>query len=223
MGAKKVKARRPARHIPGMKSLVFASLVLAALAWADQPDDRAQIRAVAARLNAGYPSDLFTDDADSQLSRLSDLDGLLRRSGKPWSEVTAPRVVTQRIRFITKDVALVDAAVVQYGSTLPVHRVPLLLVMRREARGWRIASLRVLAWLPRIRLIGRNTGPANYCAGWGAGGGVAAAVSYLGPRPRPIRDSESILPVGSIFWSCWNRRRAATDASSQTPVPGPCR
>ncbi len=56
-----------------------------------------------------------------------------------------PRIVIQSVRFITPEIALVDAANTQYGSTILVRRVPVLFVMKKEARDWRIASLRVLA------------------------------------------------------------------------------
>jgi hypothetical protein len=50
--------------------------------------------------------------------------------------------------LFTADVALVDAANTQCGSIVLVRRVPVLLVMRRETGGWRIASLRLLADWP---------------------------------------------------------------------------
>jgi hypothetical protein len=137
-----------------MRGIICASLVFAALAWADEPVDRVAIQRVVDGLNRDDPAQgqkriagLFTDDADNQLNRLSDLDRRLLPSNEPWSEATTPRIVVQSIRFITPDVALVDAANTQYGSMILVRRVPVLLVMRREARGWRIASLRVMVYL----------------------------------------------------------------------------
>jgi hypothetical protein len=135
-----------------MRAILCASLVFAAIGWSDERTDRRAIQSVVEALNAGqagegqkHVANLFTGDADNQLDRLSDLDRrMLPSSHKPWSEVTIPRVVVQSIRLITKDVALVDAANTQYGSTVLVRRVPLLMVMRREAKGWRIASLRVM-------------------------------------------------------------------------------
>src|SRR5215831_10784324 len=46
-------------------------------------------------------------------------------------------------------------------------------------------------------------------AGAGAGGGSAGTLSRFGPSPRAISESELILPVDSIFWSCWNRFSAS--------------
>jgi hypothetical protein len=90
-------------------------------------------------------SRLFTADADSELDRLLDLDRrLLELSREPWSEITSPRLVIQSIRFVTPDVALVNAANTHYGSMILARRIPVLFVMRKEGTVWRIASLRVL-------------------------------------------------------------------------------
>jgi hypothetical protein len=79
------------------------------------------------------------------------LDQKLIPAGTPWSEVTKPRIALHSIRFITSDVALVDAANTQYGSTILVRRVPVLLIMKRETSGWRIASVRVMVDLESLR------------------------------------------------------------------------
>ena len=135
-----------------MKTVVWTSLVFAAHSWAGEPADRIAIERVIAALNADQASagqkpiaDLFTADADNELNRLASLDRrLVPSSDRPWSEVTTPRIVVQHIRWITPDVALVDAANTQYGSTILVRRVPMLLVVKKEGKDWRIASLRVL-------------------------------------------------------------------------------
>ena len=90
------------------------------------------------------------NDADQQLARLSGLDRRLVPANRPWSEVTRPKIALQSIRFITPDVALVDAANSQYGSAILVRRVPLLMVMKRETSGWRVASLRVVVDLVKL-------------------------------------------------------------------------
>ena len=136
-----------------MKTIICISLVFAVLGWADEATDRAAIEGVIGALNADQTgadqkriAGLFTTDADNELDRLANLDRrLLQPSDKPWSEVTTPRIVIQSIRFITTEVALVDAANTQYGSTILVRRVPVLLVMKKQAGDWRIASLRILA------------------------------------------------------------------------------
>jgi hypothetical protein len=68
---------------------------------------------------------------------------MVEAAKRPWSETMMPRMVVQSIRFVTPDVALVDAAETQFGSTLN-RRIPLLLVMKKEGTKWRIASLRLL-------------------------------------------------------------------------------
>lgn len=146
-GAGSLKGLRMPRHSPAMKSIAFALVALASLALAGQPAGRVAIQGVVEALNRAQFSGgqkgvagLFTEDADNQLDRLR-----LQPGGEPWTEVTAPRLVVESIRFITADVALVDAANTQYGSLILVRRVPVLLVMRKGATGWRIASLRMLA------------------------------------------------------------------------------
>ena len=139
------------RHYPHMTRAMCCLLLISAFAWADETADRSAIQTVVEALNAdsGKPaSSLFTADADSDLSRLPDLDRRLTPADAPWSEVTKPHITLQKIRFVTPEVALVDAANTQFGSTILVRRVPMLLVMRREAEGWRIASLRVMvSWM----------------------------------------------------------------------------
>jgi hypothetical protein len=141
-----------------MKVIVCMSLVFATLAYADEAADRSAIERVIGVLNDSQTgsvkkptSTLFTPDADSELDRLSHLDRrLLQLANEPWSEVTTPRVVIHSIRFVTPNVALVNAANTQYGSTILVRRIPLLFVMRKEGTHWRIASLRVLVDLMRL-------------------------------------------------------------------------
>ena len=113
--------------------------------------DRVAIEKVIGALNEPHRvphakplSILFTSDADpAELRRLSDMEGRMRQiSDGPWSEVTAPRIVSKSIRFLTPDVALVDAVIAQYGS-LSGSREPLLLLMKKQGMEWRIASLRL--------------------------------------------------------------------------------
>jgi hypothetical protein len=124
-------------------------LLCATLAFADVPADRIadriDIAHVVDSLSTANPvSVLFTADADSQLD-------LLRTQPpyEPLSEVFhatngRPHISVQSIRFLTPEVALVDAVSAQIGSTA-FRRVPVWLVMKKEASGWKIASLRLPA------------------------------------------------------------------------------
>ena len=135
-----------------MKAFPCIPLLFATLACADTTADRAAIERVVGAVivdpndsGAKPGSRLFTADADSELDRLLDLDRrLLELSREPWSEVTSPRLVIQAIRFVTPDVALVNAANTHYGSMILARRIPVLFVMKKEGTAWRIASLRVL-------------------------------------------------------------------------------
>jgi len=129
-----------------VRALLCIPLLLAAHAWADPAADRAAIERVIGALNSGQsrPS-LFTADADNDLDRLASLNRRLSQASKePWSEATTPKIVIQSTRFVTPEVALVDAANTQYGSVILAQRIPVLLVMRKDGADWRIASLRVL-------------------------------------------------------------------------------
>ena len=130
-----------------MRAIPCILVLFVACAWADEAAERTAIEGAIGVLNDAQPgtsgrSSLFTADADNELDRR------LQPSDRPWSEVTRPRLVIQAIRFVTAEVALVTAANIQYGSTTPVRRIPVLLVMKKEGN-WRIASLRLL-W-PALR------------------------------------------------------------------------
>ena len=123
--------------------------MLSACAWADERTDQAAIQRVVDALNdyksgrSRQASDLFTSDAGIELARLSDIDQGLAPADMPWPEVTKPVIAIRSTRFITSDVALVDAANTQYGSIVVKREIPLLLVLRKDAGVWRIAALRI--------------------------------------------------------------------------------
>jgi hypothetical protein len=128
-----------------MKAIPVIVLLCGALAWADTPADRTAIQQVVNSLSTANPvSVLFTADADSQLDRLRQppADGI-------WSEVFRPTsgrpyIAVQSIRFLTPEVALVDAVSTQIGATT-MRRRPVWLVMKKEGSDWKIASLRLPA------------------------------------------------------------------------------
>ena len=90
---------------------------------ADEPADRAAIEKVVSTL-------------DSPVRPSVDI------SHEPWGEATItlppshPVIVIHGIRFVTPDVALIEAT----NGSLPV-----LIVMKKEGEGWRLISQHVLA------------------------------------------------------------------------------
>ena len=124
--------------------VLASALLCAALALADGPADRAAIENVIHSLKTAKPvSVLFTADADSDLDRLNSQNRQMADAAKePWSEVTPPMLLIEAGRFVTADVALVDATNMQLGAMTAKTRV--LFVMKKESAGWKIASLRML-------------------------------------------------------------------------------
>jgi hypothetical protein len=141
----------------GMRSAVlYVLLTLSAVAHGNEKADRSEIERlvdlVNRRLGGIAPparEQLFTPDADTRLAELREVNKDINASAQgPWSEVTAPRLVILSIRFITTDVALVDASHTQYGPTAGVRALPTLLITRRDPLGWKVASFRVLVGRP---------------------------------------------------------------------------
>ena len=126
-------------------SLLWPVFVAAAIACAGEREERTDIERVIRALNDGQRRDLLsTPEAQQEFDQLSKLaHRLLQSPDVPWSEVTRPSMIIQSVRFITPDVALVDAVNTQYGSVILRRRIPVLLVMRKD-REWRIASLRLV-------------------------------------------------------------------------------
>ena len=113
------------------------SILVATCAWADDATDRAAIeRVIAAVNNHSQPlTDVFTADAPENER------SLLSPNEQPWSEVTSPRITTRSIRLIAPRFALVECTSTQYGSVLVVQTTSMLLVMKKDAEQWRIASV----------------------------------------------------------------------------------
>jgi hypothetical protein len=108
-----------------MKAILGILLLCASLAYADVPADRAAIQRV-----VNSPS---TAEA---------VAALLTTGAEPWSEVTPPHIAIRSIRFLTPEIALVDADSTQIGSTA-TWRVSVWLVMKKAGGDWKIASLRL--------------------------------------------------------------------------------
>jgi hypothetical protein len=138
-----------------MRFAIGVLAMLSACTWADERTDQAAIQRVVDALNdyksgrSRQASDLFTSDSGIELARLSDIDRGLAPTDTPWPEVTKPVIVIRTTRFITSDVALIDAANTQYGSIIVKREIPLLLVVRKDAGLWRIAALRLALDLAR--------------------------------------------------------------------------
>jgi hypothetical protein len=62
-----------------------------------------------------------------------------------WRVMTVPRIVSDSIRFITPDVALVDGASTIRGAVTMAQSVPLLFVLKKDGGEWRIHAVRRLA------------------------------------------------------------------------------
>lgn len=139
-----------------MKSIIIASVLLGCAAWAaDEASDRTAIENAVRLLNVTpAPAGLFTADFDrSELAALGTTvpagipitvegaPGTVVISKEPMGEaqwfpagVRVP-LVAKRIRFLTPEVAMVDAA----GKT------PVLIMMKKVGTDWKIASVRILA------------------------------------------------------------------------------
>ena len=132
-----------------MKALVCLALLFALFGRADEAADRAAIRQTLRLLNvASERSAQFTSDADGK----SQLEAAIRSprretvSTEPLAADYWPfwpaylhqpwQVEAAAIRFVTADVALAEGR---------VHRQPLLFILRKEASGWKVASVRFLA------------------------------------------------------------------------------
>src|SRR5580698_7907300 len=113
-----------------MKAILGILLLGASLAYADVPHDRTVDRAAIQQV-VNSPS---TAEAVAAL--------LTTGADGPWSELTPPHIAIQSIRFVTPELALVDADSTQIGSTA-TWRVSVWLVMKKAGGDWKIASLRL--------------------------------------------------------------------------------
>jgi hypothetical protein len=137
-----------------VRALLCLPLLIATSLRADEAKDRASIQKVIAALNEpAQRAALFTRDATSDVDfdQLIDLHRPDRFTpirpigiNEPWTEFTLPRVVSGTIRFVTADVATVDAASTITGAVTLAPSVPLLFVMKRESANWKVSSVRVL-------------------------------------------------------------------------------
>jgi ketosteroid isomerase-like protein len=84
-------------------------------------------------------SNVIATGADSAASELA--------TGRVWIEQSPPLLSIRSIRMIAADAALVDATETRIGTLTLRETTPVLLVFRRTAAGWQIASVRFAAKL----------------------------------------------------------------------------
>lgn len=127
--------------------------MLAAVGLVACADETAKVRSVLRDFNrASQKPDrqlfelLFTSEADyrdsTRMSKGRDALVSLFVSRRRWSERTAPMLQDEEIRLVGASTALVDAQLVQYGTTLGKSAVPVVLLLEKEAGEWRISSWR---------------------------------------------------------------------------------
>ena len=134
-----------------MKAILrLALLSVCACLWGNEAADRLAIEKVMAALSEAQRSSntkaltaLFASDAaKTELDYLFQMDGgMLEASKRPWSEVTAPRILIKSIRFATPDVAVVDAFNRQFGPVLGGGK-PLFLLKKRGEGAWKTIHYR---------------------------------------------------------------------------------
>ena len=128
---------------------LIAVFMLAAVA-----DEHDEIRTVLGRFNEPVRKPesqslrtLFTSQADYRdtTRALKGRDGVVSvfTNGQVWSERTQPMLQEETIRLVGTSAALVDAHLVQYGSSILKSSVPVVLLLEKDARLWRISSWRM--------------------------------------------------------------------------------
>lgn len=130
-----------------------AVVILAAVGLVACADETAKVRSVLRDFNrASQKPDpqlfqtLFTLNADYRDSMriLKGRDALVSLfiSRRRWSERTAPLLQDEEIRIVGAATALVDAQLVQYGTTLGKSAVRVVLLLEKEEDQWKISSWR---------------------------------------------------------------------------------
>lgn len=125
-----------------MKSIALALIFCASwIQAADEASDREAIKKTVVQLRV-FTADF---DSDAELARirvqpLADRPGEVIISSEPWGEATisvpgVSFIAIKKIRIVTPEIALVDAQA----------KFPVLIVLRKEAEIWKIASIRILA------------------------------------------------------------------------------
>jgi hypothetical protein len=160
-----------------MRIQLCLTLLCASFTLADEAVERNSIdRAIAALNELPLRSDLLSEDALSELSKLPHvtpdfgfLDSLspsgsprVSISREPWREATIelpgsptamklvllnPRISNKATRFITQEVAVADGTWVFQSATGATQIIPIFFVLKKDRETWRIEIVRLL--LPR--------------------------------------------------------------------------
>jgi hypothetical protein len=137
-----------------LKLITLIATLIAVFLVAAKADDHDEIRAVLQRFNESVRKSesqpfrtLFTSQADyrdaTRVLKGSDVLASLFAKGQVWSERTPPMLQEQTIRLVGTSAALVDAHLVQYGSSILKSSVPVVLLLEKDTNAWRISSWRM--------------------------------------------------------------------------------
>ena len=148
-----------------MRAILCAAVIFATIGRADEAQDRIAINEIIEAIDdpVQRPT-LFTKDADSMVNfdRLTDLHLMSSRSvgvggigiDETWRVLTASRVVSGTILFITPEVAILDGASQVRGAVTLAETVPILFVLKKEQAVWRICAVR-----PIVRAVAQPSIP----------------------------------------------------------------
>ena len=123
-----------------MRAICCIFPILAACAWAGAASDHEAIRKAIAIFNNPR-------ERASVLARDADIAGLEGFAGQEVSQVFFEAKV---IRFVTPDVAFVDAVASQFGSVILKRSRPAVFVLKREGGVWRISVMRITGREPSV-------------------------------------------------------------------------
>jgi hypothetical protein len=132
-----------------VKALLCLLAPLVAALAADVQTDRLAIEAAIAAVNdPELRPAAFTADAHSDVDfdRLIDLHwkpAIVIGMDEPWRNLTVPRIVSGKIFLIAPGVAVADCASTIRGAVTLAERVPLLFVLKKIGKEWRIAEVRL--------------------------------------------------------------------------------
>jgi hypothetical protein len=116
---------------------------------ADFAADRAAIEGVIASVNnpdlraAAFAAEARSDVDFDNLVDLHWKPGIVIGMDEPWRNLTAPTIVSGKMFPIAPGLAMVDCASTIRGAVTLAPRVPLLFVLKKIGREWRIEEVRL--------------------------------------------------------------------------------